>query len=255
MNRGAEPASPEIEDNSFFVEEAFNQEERVVQHIFNALQFRQPNKSTVASFTQEWPLMGVDHQLSYSLPFTFFPGHGWDGVGDLALNYRYQLSADSTWAAVAPRLSIIFPTGNADKGLGMGVVGFQINLPVSRRLSESFITHWNAGFTVFPGVLGMDAAGSPIRRTLPWYNCAASVIWLAAPTWNLMIETAANFAADLDNSGRVIRSTEVLVSPGVRAAINLQGLQIVPGIAMPLSFVDGVKRVGAFLYLSFEHPY
>jgi hypothetical protein len=137
----------------------------------------------------------------------------------------------------------------------MGVVGFQVNIPVSRKLSDIFITHWNAGFTVFPGVRGTDASGREVRRTLPWYNCAASVIWLATPTFNLMLEAAANFTADLDGSGEVIRSTEMIVSPGFRSAINLQGLQIVPGIAIPLSFVEGEGRIGVFLYLSFEHPY
>lgn len=253
--RDGEQRSPVIEDNSFFVEEAFNQEERVVQHIFSALHYRRPLKSTVAGFTQEWPMLGVEHQLSYSLPLTFFSGPGQSGAGDLSLNYRYQLSADSSWAAIAPRLSLILPTGNADRGLGMGVVGYQTNFPVSRRLSDDFITHWNAGITVFPGVRGTDAAGQPMRRTLPWYNCAASVVWLAAPTFNLMIEMAAIFTADLDGSGSVVRSTEILVSPGFRSAINLQGLQIVPGIAMPLSFIDGEERVGAYLYLSFEHPF
>ncbi len=252
---GAEHPAVAIEDNSFFVEEAFNQDERVVQHIFNVLYYRRPLETTVATFTQEWPLIGVDHQLSYTLAYAHLSAPVVDGMGDLYLNYRYQLSADSSWAAVAPRLSIILPTGNADEGLGMGVVGFQVNFPVSRRLSDRFITHWNAGMTVFPGVRGMDASGRTMRRTLPWYNCAASIIWLAAPTWNLMLEGTANSTADLDGNGGVVRSTEIIVSPGFRLAINFQGLQIVPGVAVPVSFVDGEARVGAFLYLSFEHPY
>jgi hypothetical protein len=244
-----------IEDNSFFVEEAFNQEERVVQHIFSVLYYRRPLETTVATFTQEWPLIGVDHQLSYTLAYAHLSAPVVYGMGDLYLNYRYQLTADTSWAAVAPRLSIILPTGNAEEGLGMGVVGVQVNCPVSRKLSDSFITHWNAGMTVFPGVRGTDANGRPMRRTLPWYNAAASIIWLAAPAWNLMLEATANSTADLDAGGGVERSTEIIVSPGFRFAINLQSLQIVPGIALPLSFVDGERRVGAFLYLSFEHPY
>ena len=252
---GAEQPSVAIEDNSFFVEEAFNQEQRVVQHIFNVLYYRRPFETTVATFTQEWPLIGVDHQLSYTLVYAHLSAPAVGGMGDLYLNYRYQLSADSSWAAVAPRLSIIFPTGNAEEGLGMGVVGFQVNCPVSRRLSDGFITHWNAGMTVFPGVRGTDAGGRPMRRTLPWYNCAASIIWLAAPTWNLMLEATVNSTADLEGNGGAVRSTEIIISPGFRLAVNLEGLQIVPGIALPVSFVDGEGRVGAFLYLSFEHPY
>ncbi len=33
---------PAIEDNSFFIEEAYNQENRVVQHISNAVYSRRP---------------------------------------------------------------------------------------------------------------------------------------------------------------------------------------------------------------------
>jgi len=252
---GAEQPAEGIEDNSFFVEEAFNQEERVVQHIFNVLYFRRPLETVVATFTQEWPLFGVDHQLSYTLAYAHLSAPVEDGMGDLFLNYRYQLFTDSSWAAVAPRLSVILPTGNVEKGLGMGVVAFQVNCALSRWLSDEFITHWDAGMTIFPGVRGADAEGRPTRNTLPWYNFAASVIWLAAPTWNLMLETAANFTAIPGGVGDVTRLTEVIVSPGARVAINLEGLQIVPGIAAPVSFINGEARLGAFLYLSFEHPY
>ena len=49
-----------IEDNSFLVEEAYNQDPGVVQHIFNAVYSRDPNRrGWTFNFTQEWPLYGL----------------------------------------------------------------------------------------------------------------------------------------------------------------------------------------------------
>src|SRR3970040_1411458 len=53
---------PTIEDNSYLIEEAYNQEEGVVQHISNGLYFRKPQRDFVYSFTQEWPLFVLEHQ-------------------------------------------------------------------------------------------------------------------------------------------------------------------------------------------------
>ena len=61
------PASLPIRDNSFLVEEAYNQESRVVQHIGVWSRF-EPGGEHLFSFTQEWPLAKQRHQLSYTLP-------------------------------------------------------------------------------------------------------------------------------------------------------------------------------------------
>ena len=46
------------------------------------------------------------------------------------------------------------------------------------------------------------------------------------------------------------------VSPGVRWAYNLKnGLQIVPGLAMPVGVGPSAGEKGVFVYLSFEHPF
>jgi hypothetical protein len=59
-----EKFTPAIEDNSMFVEEAYNQEDRVVQHISN-LVFLPVNEDNIYySFTQEWPAFVLKHQLS-----------------------------------------------------------------------------------------------------------------------------------------------------------------------------------------------
>ena len=63
----SEPKKFEIVDNSFFVEEAFNQDRGVFQNIFSWS--RDGSGDWIASFTQEWPAPNVTHHLSYTIPF------------------------------------------------------------------------------------------------------------------------------------------------------------------------------------------
>src|SRR5437762_13598681 len=99
-NARAQSAAPDsakpksIQDNSFLVEEAYNQEAGVVQHI-NGLNIDRTGKSYEYDFTQEWPVGGITHQLSYTLPLVhsdIVPKS--TGLGDVLLNYRYQLVGD-----------------------------------------------------------------------------------------------------------------------------------------------------------------
>jgi len=61
-----------ITDNSFLVEEAFNQDPGVVQNIF--LVTRSTDRRWDGSFTQEWPLGGLRNQLSFTLPASMVAG-------------------------------------------------------------------------------------------------------------------------------------------------------------------------------------
>lgn len=64
--QNAVPAvEPGIQDNSFLVEEAYNQNFGVVQHISSFTRFWD-SKDWNYSFTQEWPVPGDErHQLSW----------------------------------------------------------------------------------------------------------------------------------------------------------------------------------------------
>src|ERR1043166_4438235 len=75
-----------IVDNSFLVEEAFNQEPGVVQNIFSYT--REASRQWILSFTQEWPVGSMTHQLSYTLPVGRMGAD--TGFGDVLLNYRWQ---------------------------------------------------------------------------------------------------------------------------------------------------------------------
>lgn len=233
-----------IEDNSYFIEEAYNQEERVVQHIVNGAALR-PGTLTEMSFTQEWPVFGRAHQLSITLPYLSQATPSANGLGDMMVNYRYQI-VDEPGFAIAPRLSVILPTGDESKGFGMGKIGLQFNLPVSKRWSDGFITHGNAGASVIPDGVTVGAG----KETYNDYFIGASAIYLATPTFNVMCEVLHS------NGGSAAgRTGESIVSPGLRYAHNIGDLQIVPGIAFPFSFSSAGNTNGIFFYLSFEHPY
>src|SRR5688572_31529334 len=90
-----------IQDNSFLLEEAYNQEPGVVQHI--SFFTRAFDGGWVYTFTQEWPAPSQKHQLSYTV-IGMDPGEGLTaGLGDLVLNYRYQLlGSGDTKTAFAP---------------------------------------------------------------------------------------------------------------------------------------------------------
>jgi hypothetical protein len=240
-----------IEDNSYFLEEAYNQEVRVVQHISSRLINKE---GSTFLFTQEWPAFGVTHQLSYTIPYITPLSGVKAGVGDILLNYRYQLLEHDDFVACAPRFSLILPTGDDKNGFGMGTLGFQINVAASKRLSKCLVTHINAGTTFFPGVKYLDASNVEQKEAVKSYDVGASLIWLTQSCFNVMLEWLTNIYADRANEKGY---SETYLSPGVRFALNFDkiNLQVVPGLAVPFYFSQGQHNVQLFLYLSFEHAY
>jgi hypothetical protein len=134
----AQQLSEAIEDNSFFIEEAYNQEPRLVQHITNMMYRMNPEHEFTFTFTQEWPVATETHQLSYTLSFLTLNSNLTHGIGDIVINYRHQLSTKTSWAAISPRMSLILPTGDSEKGLGNGVFGVQAVIPASKRITDHF---------------------------------------------------------------------------------------------------------------------
>lgn len=233
----ATPLAAQIQDNSFLVEEAYNQDPGVVQHIF-LLQHPTQGGDWASSFTQEWPAGGLKNQLSYTLTGARLGDQR--GFGDLALNYRYQLAGDAeARVAVSPRLTVILPTGSENRDFGAGATGVQVMLPVSAVVNEHFVTHWNAGATF-----------TPARGSRQWL-LAQSVVWLVHPRFNALVETVWT-RNDFQGGAR---ENDLVVSPGIRWSCDRPGhLQIVPGLAMPIS-LRGARTHSVIAYLSFEHPF
>lgn len=216
-----------ILDNSFLVEEAFNQEAGIFQNIL--VFTRSQSAGWQGSFTQEWPVTSVRHQLSFTMPFTYAEGDG--TAGDLALNYRFQWWEErGKRPAFAPRITVVLPTSSDNDS-----VGWQVNFPFSKQLSRVYF-HANAGGT-------FDAHGSS-----PFL--AGSAIVAVVPMFNIMLEALVQSAPGEGSEREVVRT----ISPGLRLGWNLGSTQLVTGVAVP--FTRGADRDTAVLgYVSFELPF
>jgi hypothetical protein len=234
-----------IQDNSFLIEEAYNQEPGVVQHI-STFQRSKVTGDWFYTLTDEWPAPGQNHQIGVTIPVQGLGSGGGRGIGDVALNYRYQLAGSGeARLACAPRLSVSFPSGDAERGFGLGGSALQVNIPVSMLLNEWLVTHFNIGGTYAPST---HASGSATG-----FNVGQSLIYLLRPTFNLMLE-AAFTEVDVTTGGTTDRTSTMTLNPGFRAAHNFGSVQIVGGVALPLGLGPSRGDNGVLLYLSFEHP-
>ena len=235
----------EITDNSFFVEEAFNQESGVVQNIFGI--YAPGDGSWVSSFTQEWPIRVHAHQFSYTVALARADRTA--GVGDVLLNYRFQVWDESARRpAFSPRVSLVLPTGDAIRGRGNGSMGWDVNLPLSKQFRDLYL-HWNAGFTSLPSAEGVSGTYNLFTPRV-----AASGIWRVRPMFNLMLESV--FAWPEEITGATTdRHYATTVIPGFRTGWNTGEAQTIVGVGIPVSFSSGSTDTGVFGYFSYELPF
>ena len=237
-----------IQDNSFLIEEAYNQESGVVQHVSTFS--RAEGGNWHYSFTQEWPLGGIRHQLSYTVP-VLDAGIG-TGIGDVAVNYRFQAAGNPMASFVAaPRVSLIVPSGSETRGRGTGAVAVQGNLPVSLVLAPRIVAHLNAGGTVTPSAHGLAGA----RATTTGAHLGASMVWLARPNLNLLVESIWMSDGVVTGEGATDRVEQAFINPGVRFAFDAGRVQVVPGIAYTIGIGPSSGSDALFLYLSLEHSF
>jgi DtxR family Mn-dependent transcriptional regulator len=223
----------EITDNSFLVEEAFNQEAGIFQ---NVLTLRADENIWLSTFTQEWPLFTQRHQLSYTLSFGSL-GAGL-ALGDTAIHYRLQLTTEhGRWPAMSPRFSVLVATGNDEKGLTAGAAGYEVNLPISKQFGDLYL-HANAGYVHYPD---NDYVAPKV---------SGSAIWRLRPMLNVMFEAV----TELVDTG-LTREAVTTVSPGLRAGWNRGDTQTVIGIAAPIQFAFGRTDPSVFAYFSYELPF
>lgn len=244
------PAPGGIQDNSFLMEEAYNQEKGIVQHISIFRSYR-GSSDFEAAFTQEWPFGGITHQLSYDLPLIRSASE--TGIGDVRVNYRYQwIGSGLTPVAVSPRISIAFPTGDWKRGRGAGAAGVEAMLPLSHVISPLLTQHVNAGAAFSPSA--RNPAGD--RANAFGITLGHSFIVTANPNFQLMVETVYNREQEVIGESSTSWTDDLVISPGFRSALNFEsGLQIVPGIAIPIGVGPSSGSRGVFFYLSFEHAF
>jgi len=247
-------AQAPIQDNSFLIEEAYNQERGVVQHI-STFSRAQGSGDWAYTFTQEWPVPDERHQLSFTLPVQELHAQAAarTGLGDVALNYRYQAVGNGqTGLAVSPRLSLLVPTGRVADNLGSGGVAVQLGLPVSRTVGSHLVTHWNVLMT--HTFAARDVAGD--RAATNAFGIGQSLVWLARPRFNVLVEALWTRTGSVTGERRTVSSDGFVVSPGFRWAHDFRsGLQVVPGAALALGVGPSRGRDAIFFYLSLEHPF
>ncbi len=244
----ARPEGP-IQDNSFIIEEAYNQEPGVIQHI-SGLSRSARTSAWAYSFTEEWPVLGQTHQASVTFNYAGFPGE--TGIGDLALNYRWQaVGSGETPVALAPRLTALLPTGDETRGLGSGGAGLQVNVPLSAVLSERFVGHTNIGGTYIPSARASTGGHGPLAS----FAIGQSLVWLAHQHLNFLAE-ALYTRTEIAGPAGAERAETLTINPGLRASLDLPGgLQIVPGLSVPIGVGPSRGERSVFFYLSFEHPF
>jgi DtxR family Mn-dependent transcriptional regulator len=241
----------EITDNSFLVEEAFNQEPGIFQNISGAFFV---NGNWAYSFTQEWPVVSQAHQFSYTLS-ALDNGIG-AGFGDVQLNYRFQaLTEGPGRPAFSPRATLILPTGDVPRLRGSGSAGLQVNLPFSKQTGDWY-WHWNGGFTWLPRAESLTLERQIDNRVdLMSPFLAGSAIYRVRPMLNLMLESVLRFDELAGEGTQTERETAFVLSPGVRGGWNIGDQQLILGAAVPVTWVDGGAEGGVFLYLSYELPF
>jgi DtxR family Mn-dependent transcriptional regulator len=229
-----------ITDNSFLVEEAFNQEAGIFQNIFNAAR---SDGSWAETFTQEWPVVSQKHQLSYTLAWG---SEGGDAeFGDTLINYRYQAMLEGPGRpAFSPRVSVILPTATG----GGDAAGLQFNLPFSKQTGDVY-WHWNAGLTWLP-----SAGHGDEEHSLESPFLAGSAVVRLLPMLHAMLETVLLFdeQANIGNP----RERSFTLSPGVRGGWDIGDQQLVIGAAVPFTWAgDREHDTAAFVYASYELPF
>ena len=243
-------AQAPIQDNSFLIEEAYNQEAGVVQHVSTFS--RGEGGAWLYSFTQEWPLGGIAHQLGYSLAVVDPGPAAGAGVGDVMLNYRHQLVGNPASALLmAPRLSLLIPAGSVSAGRGSGAFGVQANLPVSAVLAQALVAHANVGATLLPSAHGPFDT----RATTSTLNAGASAVWLARPWLNVLVEGIWLSEAEAVGEGQTRRTERLFLNPGMRWAFDAGPVQVVPGLAYTIGLGPTRGEDALFIYLSLEHPF
>lgn len=214
----AKPSRFGIEDNSFLVEEALNQEKGIFQNIFVFTRSR--TGTWTGSFTQEWPITSQRHQFSYTVPFS--RADGATDIGDVFLNYRLQVwDGSDSRPAFSPRIS-------------WSPSAWQANLPFSKEIDRVYL-HANVGNK------WMNDESTPF--------VAGSAIVAVRPMFNVMLEVFNEWRPSASGHDRV-----TTVSPGVRGGWNIDEAQLILGVAAPITR-GGVRDHGILGYLSYELPF
>jgi hypothetical protein len=124
---------------------------------------------------------------------------------------------------------------------GFGGWGLQTNVPISIAHGRHVIIHWNTGLTWVPSA--QDSAHNTATLVNP--NPGQSTVFLIKPTFNALCELVWSSNATVTGPDQTTRTQNLFVNPGIRWAHNLEsGLQIVPGVGVPIGIGPGSAQRG-----------
>ena len=231
-------------DNSFLLEEGYNQDPGMVQSV-QTFSFQPGIDAWDYSFSQEWPAWERKHQLSYTVPAGRANGEG--GVGDIQITYRHNLLHwDDDVFILSARATLVLPTGNAARGLGAGSFGVQTAAAVSVLPLKWLQFNTNLAMS-FPFDAAPAAGGS--------FTFGQSVVWKAHNHFNALVEAIYVHPVTPQGDGGTV-APDLFISPGVRFSIDLPfGIQVVPGVAVPIGVGPSAGSWNLFFYLSVENPF
>jgi hypothetical protein len=221
-----------LQDNSFLVEEAYNQEKGILQHSGLFIRDTEHDDWSLQLRT-DVPIGSIMQQVSLVVPIE---GNGDTEVADVRLDYRYQLTGNrnSVWA-VAPRLSLILPTGDEERGHGKTAIEFV--LPVSKVINRWLVSHTNFG------------GRGDFEEDFLVAELIAGQSFIFALNRNVHLMLEASLQEEEEH-------TEIFVSPGVRFGWSTtNGVQFVAGIGVPVGIGHSSGEETVLGYLSIAHPF
>lgn len=235
-----------VEDNSFLVEEAYNQEPGVVQFI-NVWQKSDKTKDWTYTFINEIPMGSQNHQFSYELPVSHLDSNDKTQMEDIKFNYRYEFLRNDT-VVTTGRLSVTTASGDYKKGFGSGAMGYEASLISSVKITDKWIQHWNLGAGITPKAKNTSDQSADNSK----FFWAVSQVYLFTDSLNFMVELAGNHSQETDGADSASWSQEAVLSPSVRYAIDAGDWQFVPGLALPYGIGPKAGQNQTLVYLSIE---
>ena len=123
--------------------------------------------------------------------------------------------------------------------------GVAVSAPLTIRHGNRVASHWTVGGSWTPehdsGASREAFAGAALARVLNQRTVG-------------VIATTVTWTEETLNGSPVSRSRGVVVSPGIRRAIDVGGYRLVPGLAIPLAIEGGDRSLGVAFHVMFESP-
>lgn len=238
-----------IEDNSFLLEEAYQQELGIHQ-LIQSYQTRYNSNNYQYKLTHEMPITNLTHQLSYEVPFARSEESEHGSLGDMVVSYRWGAVQKEKFR-LADRFGLVLPTGSVNKGGGNGVLGMDFMQAATFTLSDRWMNHINLGVQYLPQA---KSAGTANRHSITVGTAGTSFVYLHSDNFNLLLEALAQTGHLVYPFGRELDRPIFTLNPGARFAIDLdyKETQMVPGMSFPVQAGDGPTEYGVFFYFSVE---